>query len=137
MGMNLARTGAAGVLGLASGALTPPTIAPITVTTGVVLEAGTILEAVGLIGGAVLQFASPYTVPDIADGLVDGGLSLLLRRGGIQAMKMVKPAALSYGGYGVGAWSRPAGVGAAAYGSIGGARGVTGGVAEVSRRELV
>lgn len=135
MVMNLARTGAAGVLGLASGALTPPTVAPITITSGVVLEAGTILEIVGLLGGAVLQQASPYTMPDVVDGLVDGGLALLLRRGGIQAMKMVKPAA-AY----VGAWAQPAGLyGAHAYGAMASpcARGVVGGSADVPRRELV
>jgi hypothetical protein len=110
-------------------------VAPITITTGVTLEAGTILEAVALLGGAVIQMASPYTMPDVVDGLVDGGVALLLRRGGIQAMKMVKPAALYSG-----AWSQPAGLyGARGYGSMASpcARGVTGGVADVPRRELV
>jgi hypothetical protein len=133
--MNLARTGTAGVLGLASGALTPPTVAPIVITSTMSVEAGTILEAVALVGGAVMQFASPYSVPDIVDGLVDGGVALLLRRGGIWAMKAVKPAAAYLGAY-----AQPAGLyGAHAYGAMASpcARGVVGGVADVSRRELV
>jgi hypothetical protein len=77
--LNVVRSGTAGVLGIASGALASQPA--LTITTGVSLSPSSIAEGVGFVLGAGLQFLSPMTMPNLADGLVDGGLALLLRRG--------------------------------------------------------
>ncbi len=114
MAMNLARVGTAAVLGLASGALTPNVkagIPALQISADVAIEYGTILEAVALVGGAIMQFASPYSIPDVVDGLVDGGAALLMHRAGTFGMKQAFPYAV--GGY--------ASAGRMANGYIGGA----------------
>lgn len=95
MAMNLARTGIAGVVGVASGALFPETVAggpgikPIDIG-GTKIGWDTVAEGVALVGGAAMQLLAPFTMPSIADGLVDGGLALLARRGTTLALKQVQ-----------------------------------------------
>lgn len=100
MAMQMVRTLSAGGLGIAS-SLGEPTsmlkLAPIDLA-GTKLSWATIVEAAGLVVGAGLQFMAPFTMPNVADGLVDGGLALLAARGGRNFLKA--PAAASmYGGY--------------------------------------
>lgn len=80
MAMNLARTGTAGVVGVASGILAPPTVAPLVIG-GTTIQYATIAEGAALLVGAGLQLLAPFTMPSVADGLVDGGIALLARRG--------------------------------------------------------
>ncbi len=92
MGLNLMRTGTGAVLGVGSGVLEPPTTQPLMLGT-TAISYSTILEATGLVAGAALQLVSPYTVPEVADGLVDGGVALLARRGSQYAMSKTRTAA--------------------------------------------
>jgi len=141
MGMNLARTGVAGALGIGSGVLDPASgvVQPLMLGTTSVSYAA-ILEALGLVGGGILQFAMPYTMPDVADGLVDGGIALLAARGTKYAVAKMRPttagAAAAYlGAQRVGALASGNG-----YGALTGAplysRGQVGGMAGVSKRTL-
>ena len=94
MGLNLVRGATAGVLGAASGALeSQPGVALGTTT----IRYSTIVESVGLVAGAGLQLAAPMMAANLADGLVDGGLALLLRRGAAFAMAQMR----------TGAWATP------------------------------
>jgi len=85
MSFNLSRAGSAAVLGLASGVLEGPDISRLTLGENE-LSYGLVVEAVALVGGGMLQFVSPYTMPQVADGLVEGSLALLGRRGAEYAM---------------------------------------------------
>jgi len=75
--MNLVRTGAGVGVGVVDGFLEANTLSLGTT----VVSYGTIVEAVALIGGAVMQIMMPYSMPELADGLVDGGAALLAFRG--------------------------------------------------------
>ncbi len=90
MAMNLLRTGVAAAAGLASGALSSPKVTPLTLGTTSV-SWGLVAEAVAVVGGAGLQFISPFTAPNLADGLVDGGIALLAARGANWAMSQTTP----------------------------------------------
>lgn len=120
MAMNLVRTGVAAVAGLASGALSSPKVAPLTLGT-TSISWGLVAEAVAVVGGAGLQFISPFTAPNIADGLVDGGVALLAARGANWAMSQTTtPAAALYGRGQLATRVSPEMVGArAAIGSVG------------------
>ena len=83
MGMNLIRGASAGVLGIASGALENQT--PLMLGTNRV-KWSTVVEAVGLLAGVGMQLVAPFTMPNVADGLADGSVALLLRRGTVFAM---------------------------------------------------
>ena len=83
MGMNLVRGASAGVLGVASGALENQT--PLALG-GQSIRLSTIVEAVGLVAGAGMPLVAPFTLPNVADGLADGALALLLRRGTVFAI---------------------------------------------------
>lgn len=77
---NVVRAGTAGLLGVGSG-VADGAIAggPFMIGTAQVTW-GAVVEGVGLLAGAGLQLLSPSTLPNLADGLVDGGLALALRR---------------------------------------------------------
>lgn len=85
MSLNIVRSGTSAVVGIASGALsTQPGI-----SIGASLPAispSAIAEAVALVVGAAAQFLSPATMPNFVDGLVDGGVALLARRGAMHLM---------------------------------------------------
>lgn len=87
MGLNLVRGATAGVLGAASGALESQPGVVLGTTT---IRYSTIVEGVGLVAGAGLQLAAPMMAANVADGLVDGGLALLLRRGTAFAMTKLR-----------------------------------------------
>ena len=111
MAMSLSRTGGAVVVGAASAVLAPPTVAPLTFGTTVITWS-TVAEALALIGGGAMQMLAPFTMPNIADGLVDGGAALLSRRGVLYALALTRPAALmgvQVGGQAMdaGAYARP------------------------------
>jgi len=95
--LNLARTGTSAVLGVASGALDSGLVTPLNLG-GTVISWATIAEALGLVGGGVLQLAMPDTMPSVGDGLVDGALALLAARGTKYAVVKLRPAAGSYFG---------------------------------------
>ena len=77
MGMNFVQVGGAAGVGLLSGVLeSQPAIS----LGGQNIPASALAEGVALIGGAVLQFAMPYTMPALVDGVVDGGVALLAKR---------------------------------------------------------
>ena len=103
MSMNLARTATAAVVGAGSG-VAGEAIEPLkfgAVGSETVVSWGTIVEAVALLGGAGLQFMSPFTMPNIADGMVDGGIALLAARGARYVMTQTStptPAAMLAGG---------------------------------------
>lgn len=59
----------------------------------------TIAEATGVVVGAGLQFMAPFTLPNVADGLVDGGLALLAARGARNFLKAPAAGAMYGGGY--------------------------------------
>lgn len=122
--LSLVRTGSAGLVGVASGALNgqPPLMLGTTA-----INWGTVAEAVALAGGAGLQLMSPHTMPNLADGLVDGSVALLLRRGTVYAMEQTQAApygvpvgAQALGGYAPYAMPSYDGGGRAQVGSIGG-----------------
>ena len=92
MGLNLVRDATSGVLGAASGSLeSQPGVVMGTTT----IRYSTIVEAVGLVAGAGLQIAAPNMAVNVADGLVGGGLALLMRRGTAFAMARMRTAALA------------------------------------------
>ena len=97
--LNLKRTLASGVVGVASGA-TNAGILGSQLTIGTTnIQYSTVVEAVGLVGGAALQMLMPYAMPDIVDGVVDGSLALLAKRGTELALRGTKTlAAPMYGG---------------------------------------
>jgi hypothetical protein len=98
---NVVRVGSAGLLGVGSGVLDGAvTGGPITSVPQITW--GAVAEGVGLLAGAGLQLLSPATLPNLADGLVDGSVALLLRRGGEYAATALKTPAPA-GAY-VGAW---------------------------------
>jgi len=90
--MNLVRTGLAAVVGVASGVAEPPTLQPLTLGT-THISYGTVVEAVALVGGAVMQFMMPFTLPSVADGLVDGSIALLASRGTKYGLAQMRPVA--------------------------------------------
>lgn len=94
MAMNLARTGTAGVVGVASGVLSakPEGLVDPLVIGGTTIQFATIAEGLALVAGAGLQLLAPFTMPSVADGLVDGGLALLARRGTVFAVKSTQAA---------------------------------------------
>lgn len=85
MAMNMVRTGTSAVTGVASGVLASDMVAPLQLG-GQVISWATIVESLALIGGLGMQFMSPYTAPNMADGLVDGGAALLAARATVWAM---------------------------------------------------
>ncbi len=131
MAMNLARTGTALVLGAASGGVEPPTIQPLTLGTTVV-SWSTVLEALGLVGGAALQVMAPFTMPSVADGLVDAGIALLARRGTNYAITRTRTGTTAPFAYGQQVF--PSHNGAAAL--YGGVRGQVGTVGQVPKKSL-
>jgi hypothetical protein len=66
-------------------------VAPLVIG-GTTIQYATIAEAVALLVGGGLQLLAPFTMPSVADGLVDGGISLLARRGTVFAMAQVNAA---------------------------------------------
>lgn len=77
MAMNLVQAGSAGGVGLISGVLESQ---PAINLGGQSVAASMLAEIAAVAGGTVLQFVSPYTMPSVVDGLVDGGIALLARR---------------------------------------------------------
>lgn len=97
MAMNLVRTGTAAGLGVASGVLSDEVRFPPVVIGETSISYGAIAEGVGVVIGAGLQFMSPFTTPNLADGLVDGGAALLGSRLTKWAMtQWAQPAAGAY-----------------------------------------
>lgn len=124
--LNIARTGTALVTGAISGGIEPVTKPLMLGTTAV--SYGTVVEALALVVGAGLQFMSPYTMPDVADGLVDGSVALLAHRGTKYAIAKTQTAA---------AWSYPHALnGAGRAAMYGGVRGQIGSVGNVPKRTL-
>lgn len=136
MAMQLARTATAGVVGAGSGVLGSGILAPLSLG-GMTIGYDTILEVVALVGGAVMQFAAPRAAPNVADGLVDGGLALGARRLTVFALKRagVAPAMFGYGSpYAMGAARIPFAVGAQTGMSY--ARPAVGGIGISGKRKL-
>lgn len=139
MQMNLARTGTVAGVGLVSGVL--GSIKKAGVQTPLFLLGTTAItydiafEAVALVGGALLQFTSPNTLPDVVDGLVDGGAALLFRRAGgwvggqIPGLSTPAPAGYAAPGiYNASPWAQA---------SPCSARGAVGGVGVTAKKELI
>jgi len=83
MPMNMTRTASAGAIGVVSGVLSSPSVVKIPLDLGgTKISWGTVAEAVAVVGGSMAQYFMPFTAPNIVDGLVDGGIALLGRRGG-------------------------------------------------------
>lgn len=115
--MNLSRTGTTVLVGAASGALRGQR--PL-VLGGNAISYPAMAEAFALATGALLQFMSPYTAPNVADGLVDGGAALLAKRGTEVLMNRVAPApAAMLAGGGYAPWAMPSYDGRPQVGSIG------------------
>lgn len=89
MAFHVTRTLSSGALGLVSGGLNGGFVDPIKIgtTNPTVIQWATVAEAVGFVGGAMMQQFMPYTVPDIVDGVVDGAIALLGRRGAELVLK--------------------------------------------------
>jgi hypothetical protein len=135
MAMNLTRTGTALVLGAASGGLEPPTLKALTLGS-TVISWSTVVEALGLVAGAGLQLMAPFTMPSVADGLVDGGIALLARRGTNYAITRARPTTTTAGmiaPFAYGQQVLPAANGAALYGGI---RPQVGAVSNVPKKTL-
>ena len=79
MAMNLARTGVSAVVGVGSAVLQEKTTPLMLGTTAI--SWGTVEEAAALLVGGGMQLFAPHTMPDVADGLVDGSIALLAARG--------------------------------------------------------
>ncbi len=109
MALNVARGATAGILGAVSGALEEQTPTMIGTTA---VRYSTMVEALGLVAGLGLQLASPFTMPQMADGLADGGLALLLRRGAQFARRQMAPVTTTSAHYAerVSGWASPQGV---------------------------
>ena len=139
MQMNLARTGTVAGVGLVSGVLgsiKKSGAQPALFTLGsAVITYDVAFEAVALVGGALLQFTSPHTMPDVVDGLVDGGAALLFRRAGGWVGGQI-PGLSSYA---VGGYAAPGLYNASpwAQASPCAARGAVGGVGVTAKKELV
>lgn len=133
MGMNLVRTGSSTVVGVASGALENRTPLVLGSTS---VRWSTVAEGIALVGGAVMQLLSPFTMPNVVDGLVDGGAALLAARGTKYAMAQTGAGAM-YGAHSYGSpyLANPA----AAYGGLASpcARGAVGNVSGAPKKELV
>jgi len=81
--MQLERTASCAAVGLASGIM-DKAIAPVALG-GQSFSGGTLAEAAALVVGIGMQQFSRFTMPNIVDGVVDGAIALLARRGGIYA----------------------------------------------------
>ncbi|RJQ43388.1 MAG: hypothetical protein C4534_08300 [Gaiellales bacterium] len=99
MSFNIKRTLASGVVGAASGATNAGILGQQLTIGTTTIQYSTVVEAVGLVGGAALQMLMPYAMPDIVDGVVDGSIALLAKRGTELALRGSKTlAAPMYGG---------------------------------------
>lgn len=136
MGMNLVRIGSSAVVGVASGALENRT--PLVLGTTSV-RWSTVAEGVALVGGAVMQLLSPFTMANMVDGLVDGGVALLAARGTKYAMAQTGAGAMYGAHYGAHYGSPYLANPAAAYGGLASpcARGAVGNVGNAPKKELV
>ncbi len=94
--MNLVRIGSAAVVGVASGALGQMATKPLMAEHPQLTSWSAIAEALALVGGGVLQFVSPFTMPDVVDGIVDGGIALVARRASDYVIGKTKAPAASY-----------------------------------------
>ncbi len=97
--MNLVRTGSAALVGIGSGVLdnrivpSPINLGGLAVGYDMVFEVGSLVAGVGL------QALMPMTLPNLADGLVDGGIALTARRltvYGVQALTGKTPVLTGY-----------------------------------------
>lgn len=77
MAMNFVQVGGAAGVGLLSGVLESQ---PAVNIGGQNVPASALAEGVALIGGVIAQFAWPYSMPALVDGIVDGGVALLAKR---------------------------------------------------------
>ena len=77
MPMNLARTGTSLVLGAGDGALRASMPNPAFTLGAEPIHWHTVAEVVALLGGGVLQFMAPSTMPNIVDGAVAAAAALL------------------------------------------------------------
>lgn len=134
MGLDFERTGVSAVTGVVSGAVEKQFPKSVSLGGQAISYAG-IAEAGLLVVGAVMQFVSPYTLPRVADGLVDGGAALVLRRAAVKLVPAGAAAMRSGGWYG----AQQVG-GRGAYGAsaapCAGARGSVGSVSRTGKREL-
>jgi len=80
MALNLARTGTAVAVGLIDGVVEAKMATPAFTLGTTAIHWSTIAEGVAVLGGAAWQFMAPYSMPNIADGLVEGGGALLAKR---------------------------------------------------------
>lgn len=80
MAMNLVRTGAAALVGLGSGVLNQSITPSTLVLAGIGVGYDAVFEAAALAAGVAGQALLPQTMPNLFDGLVDGGASLVARR---------------------------------------------------------
>lgn len=88
MGMNLAGMGGAAGIGLLSSYLYgKPGIDLGTTAAPNMIPADLIAEGVAVVGGVALQMLMPYTMPDVVDGVVNGGLALLAKHVGAGVFK--------------------------------------------------
>ena len=138
---NLVRAASAGALGVASAVVASvKTLTPLDIG-GTKVGYDAITEAAGLVIGAGLQFMSPFTMPALADGLVDGGVALVAKRGTHYIMAQTGGAALSAPSMRVGGAWAPTMMGGdggfpALAGSSFGRRGQIGGVRGVQKVSL-
>lgn len=79
--MDLARKGTVALTGVVSGALDNNQLQPVSLGSGIALSWSAIAEITALAVGGGLQFLMPNTLPSISDGLTDGALALVSRRG--------------------------------------------------------
>ncbi len=84
MALELMKLGTEVVVGVADGLLDPPPtggfgVAPLNLG-GRNISYGAVLEAASVLVGGGMQMLMPFTLPDIADGLLDAGIPLLAAR---------------------------------------------------------
>lgn len=114
MALQLTRTATSGVVGVGSGAIgqltNPRTIG------GQTVGFDTMFEVASLVVGAGMQFMMPFSMPNVADGLVDGGIALGARRlTGYALRKSGMTPAASYGAYAMGGRAHVGAMNGAAY----------------------
>jgi len=128
--LNLERTISSAVVGVASGAVQGSATAPLSIG-GMVIHYSLLVELVALLGGAAVQMMSPFTMPGIVDGVIDGGAALLGARGTLAVMKK-GPAGMGYIG---GGQANPM-LAAGRYAAPSYVRGAIGNVSGVPKRTL-
>lgn len=131
MATNISRAATSAAVGVASAAAESATLTPIQMG-GQAIKYSTIVELLAVLGGAGMQFFSPYTMPNVVDGLVDGGLALVARRGAYAVLKQTMPTNYPMYAHRIGGAYVSPQLSAAGYGAY----GQIGAVSRVPRRSL-